>query len=81
MPRGFLSAVRILGPTRTEDQVELSRTDAINLGIDAPVRESGDLRDTPGIVIEVPQRKVALRSGVICALRDILRSAADKAAL
>jgi propanediol utilization protein len=39
--------VRIVGPTRCEDQVELSRTDEIELGIVVPLRESGDLADTP----------------------------------
>jgi acetate kinase len=80
-PRGRLSTVRIVGPTRSEDQVELSRTDAINLGVDAPVRESGDLSGTPGIVIEGPVGKVTLERGVICALRHIHMSAADAAAL
>ena len=59
-PRGRLAAVRIVGPTRSEDQVELSRTDAINLGVDAPVRESGDLSGTPGIMIEGPAGKVTI---------------------
>ena len=80
-PRGRLSAVRIVGPPRSEDQVELSRTDAINLGVDAPVRESGDLKDTPGIVIAGPQGEAAIKRGVICALRHIHMSAADAAAL
>lgn len=80
-PRGRLAAVRIVGPTRSEDQVELSRTDAINLGVDAPVRESGDLSGTPGIMIEGPAGKVTIERGVICALRHIHMSAADAAAL
>ena len=80
-PRGRLSAVRIVGPTRSEDQIELSRTDAINLGIDAPVRESGDLSGTPGIVIEGPAGTVTIERGVICALRHIHMSEADAAAL
>ena len=44
----MLPSVRILGPTRKESQVELAYTDAISLGIDPPVRESGKLEDTPG---------------------------------
>jgi acetate kinase len=80
-PRGRISDVRIVGPTRSEDQVELSRTDAINLGVDAPVRESGDLAGTPGIVIEGPAGKASIARGVICALRHIHMSAADAAAL
>jgi acetate kinase len=76
-PRGRLNHVRIVGPPRSEDQVELSRTDEIELGINAPLRESGDLADTPGIVIEGPAGSVTLRHGVICALRHIHMSPAD----
>jgi acetate kinase len=76
-PRGRLTHVRIVGPPRSEDQVELSRTDEIELGIDAPLRESGDLSNTPGIVIEGPVGRVTLQRGVICALRHIHMSPAD----
>jgi propanediol utilization protein len=60
-PRGRLPHVRIVGPPRSANQVELSRTDEIELGCDAPVRESGDLTDSPGIVIE-HQSAVSARS-------------------
>ena len=76
-PRGRLNHVRIVGPPRSEDQVELSRTDEIELGIDAPLRESGDLANTPGVVVEGPAGSVVLRQGVICALRHIHMSPAD----
>lgn len=76
-PRGRLDHVRIVGPPRSDEQVELSRTDAIELGIDAPLRESGDLADTPGILIEGPAGSVRLPHGVICALRHIHMSPAD----
>jgi acetate kinase len=76
-PRGRLNHVRIVGPPRSEDQVELSRTDEIELGINAPLRESGDLAGTPGIVMEGPAGSVTLRHGVICALRHIHMSPAD----
>jgi len=76
-PRGRLTHVRIVGPPRTADQVELARTDEIVLGIDAPLRESGDLTDTPGIAIEGPAGAVTLAHGVICALRHIHMSVAD----
>jgi propanediol utilization protein len=72
-----LNHVRIVGPPRTADQVELARTDEIVLGIDAPLRESGDLADTPGIAIEGPAGTVTLAHGVICALRHIHMSVAD----
>ena len=70
-PHGRIPHVRIVGPPRSVNQVELSRTDAITLGINAPVRESGDLAGTPGIVLEGPRGSAKLESGVICALRHV----------
>jgi acetate kinase len=75
-PQGRLPNVRVVGPTRNEDQVELSRSDQILLGIDAPLRESGDLAATPGIAIEGPVGRVTLDHGVIGALRHIHMSPA-----
>jgi putative phosphotransacetylase len=60
-----LPNVRVLGPLRKESQVELSFTDAIQLGIDAPVRISGDTEGTPGAVVIGPKGIVELRRGVI----------------
>ncbi len=80
-PKGSIGQVRIVGPVRGEDQVELSRTDEIALGIDGPVRESGDLAGTPGIVIEGPAGSVTLARGVVVSLRHIHMSTADAAAL
>lgn len=79
-PRGRIANVRVLGPPRVADQVEISRTDEFALGIDAPVRESGDLENTPGIRIEGPAGTITLRKGVICALRHIHMRPADAAA-
>ncbi len=70
-PHGRLSNVRIIGPPRAVNQVELSRNDALTLGIDAPERKSGDLEGTPGIFIEGPRTRVKLERGVICALRHV----------
>ena len=70
-PRRRLSNVHIIGPPRAVNQVELSRTDAESLGIQAPVRASGDLIGTPGITIEGPRTRVVLGTGVICAQRHI----------
>lgn len=70
-PRGRLERVRVLGPLRAEDQVEVSRSDEYHLGVDAPVRMSGDLAETPGIIIEGPAGTVTLKRGVICARRHI----------
>jgi acetate kinase len=76
-PRGRLDGVRIVGPTRSHDQVELSMSDEWHLGIDAPVRESGDLAGTPGLVLEGPAGRLVLGDGVISALRHIHMSPDD----
>lgn len=70
-PRGRLERVRLLGPPRERDQVEISRSDEYVLGVDAPVRLSGDLDNTPGITLEGPAGRVTLERGVICARRHI----------
>lgn len=70
-PRGRIEQVRLMGPPRDADQVEISRSDEFILGVDAPVRLSGDLANTPGVTLEGPQGRVAMPSGVICARRHI----------
>lgn len=70
-PRNRLEKVRILGPVRPASQVEVSRTDEFFLGIDAPVRASGKIENTPGITLEGPAGKVELKEGLICAWRHI----------
>jgi acetate kinase len=76
-PHGRLAHVRVLGPPRAADQIEVSRSDEFALGLDAPVRVSGDLSDTPGITIEGPAGSVQLKRGTICALRHIHMSTSD----
>lgn len=63
--------VRILGPFREYTQVELSRTDGVALGIDPPVRQSGDLKGSESIVLVGPAGAVSLKEGAICANRHI----------
>jgi putative phosphotransacetylase len=70
-PRGRIPNVRVIGPARADNQIEISQTDGRVLGIPAPVRESGDIKDTPGVVIEGPRASVRLDHGVIRALRHI----------
>ena len=70
-PRKELENVRVLGPVRSDSQVEISRTDEFFLGIDAPVRASGDIQNSPGITLEGPAGRVVLDHGVICAWRHI----------
>lgn len=67
----MLPNVRVLGPTRPDSQVELAFTDAISLGIDAPVRISGDVQGTPGCVLVGPHGVVELQQGVIRAARHV----------
>lgn len=70
-PRSTFPKVRILGPCRKQSQVELSKTDARALGVDAPVRRSGDLEGTPGIRLVGPAGEIELEKGVIVAKRHI----------
>lgn len=80
-PRGAIDHVRLMGPPRAHDQVEISRSDEFVLGIDAPVRISGDLANTPGVTLEGPLGRVTLTSGVICARRHIHMNPDDAARL
>jgi acetate kinase len=76
-PRGRIDRVRVLGPTRPATQVEIAMTDQYRLGIDAPIRESGDLDGTPGLTLEGPAGTVGLEQGVICAQRHLHMPPAD----
>jgi putative phosphotransacetylase len=77
--RRMLPTVRVLGPTRPHSQVELAFTDSISLGIDAPVRHSGDIRGTPGCVLVGPKGVVELQEGVIRAARHVHMNMTDAA--
>jgi acetate kinase len=76
-PKGAIPKVRILGPLRKESQVEISRTEEFKLGIDAPIRNSGDIEGTPGITLDVEGNKYKIAKGVICARRHIHMSPED----
>ena len=69
--------LRILGPTRNLTQVELALTDAIQLGIDIPVRMSGDIDGTPGAYIMGPKGMLEMKNGVIRAARHVHMSPED----
>lgn len=66
-----ISNVRIVGPVREATQVEISKTDAIYLGINPPVRLSGDLADSCGIKLIGLKGEVNLEKGVVIALHHI----------
>jgi acetate kinase len=76
-PKGRVDRVRVLGPVRKETQVEIAMTEQFKLGIHPPIRESGDLENTPGITIEGTAGSVTIPRGVICALRHIHMSTED----
>jgi propanediol utilization protein len=78
-PKGSIPKVRILGPERKETQIEISRTDEFTLGVDAPIRASGELEGTPGITLTGPNGQVTVDKGVIQALRHIHMSPEDAA--
>lgn len=70
-PKGEFRNVAVLGPERREAQAEISLTDGRALGIDPPVRLSGDVADSPGAVLEGTLGSVTLSRGVIAARRHI----------
>ena len=70
-------AMSVLGPVRSESQVEVSLTDARALGLKALVRESGDLEGTNGCVLKGPKGQITLEKGVIAAKRHIHMTPAD----
>ena len=80
-PKREQANVSILGPVRKADQVELSATDARNLGIDAPVRESGDVKGSGACKLIGPKGEVELSEGVIIAKRHLHVREEDAAAM
>lgn len=76
-PKGSFSKVRILGPARAKTQVELASSDGRILGVKPPVRSSGELAGTPGILLRGPRGEVVLSQGVITADRHIHMSLED----
>lgn len=72
--------VRVLGPVRKASQVEISATDAMKLGIKAPVRESGNVAGSAPIAVVGPKGAIYMKEGCIVAMRHIHMSPADAAA-
>ena len=70
-PKGEFQNVAVLGPERKEGQVEISLTDGRTLGLTPPVRQSGDIENTPGISLLGPKGRVDLPRGLIVAQRHI----------
>ena len=72
-----IERVRVLGPVRPFTQAELARSDGLRLGLDLPVRRTGDIAGTPGITLVGPRGTVVLREGAIRATRHIHMSEDD----
>lgn len=70
-PKGRIERVRVLGPARKYSQIEIAMTEQFKLGVHPPIRESGDIADTPGCTLEGTAGSVTLECGVICAFRHI----------
>ena len=80
-PKKRMERIAVLGPVRKATQVELSKSDCVALGVEAPVRESGDVKDSGAIVIEGPCGKLDLKEGVIIAHNHIHVTAPDSVML
>src|SRR6185295_2544311 len=72
-----ISNLRILGPCRNLNQVELAYTDGIALGFDLPLRPSGDIKGTLGCMLMGPEGFFEMSEGVIRALRHVHMSPED----
>jgi len=70
-PKGRIERVRVLGPARKYTQIEIAMTEQFKLGVHPPIRESGDIADSPGCTLEGPTGSVKMDRGVICALRHV----------
>jgi acetate kinase len=70
-PKGRIERVRVLGPARKYTQIEIAMTEQFKVGVHPPIRESGDITDSPGCTLEGTAGSVKLDRGVICALRHV----------
>ena len=78
-PKGEFRNVAVLGPARKEAQVEVSMTDARVLGLQPPIRESGNVAGSPGAVIKSEKGQITIESGVIIAQRHLHLTPEDAA--
>jgi putative phosphotransacetylase len=75
--RRVIPNLRILGPCRNLTQIELALTDAVQLGMDIPVRMSGDIKGTPGGYVMGPKGMLEMKDGIIRAARHVHMSPSD----
>lgn len=76
-PKGTLKGVRVLGPARNSTQIEISISDGFVLGVKPPVRDSGDITNSPGGKIVGPKGEVEISEGIIAASRHIHMHTSD----
>ena len=76
-PKGEMEGVRVVGPIRNKTQVEISKTDSFKLGVDAPVRLSGNLEGAKDITISFMDRVVEAKNSCIVAKRHLHISTSD----
>lgn len=76
-PKGEIKEVRIIGPCRLFNQVEVSKTDGYKLGDLPPIRVSGDIVGTPGFTLRGPKGEVKIDKGLISAMNHIHMSPKD----
>ena len=70
-PKGAIAGVRVIGPTRKQTQIEILIADAYKLGVPSVIRDSADLKDTPGIKVKGPCGEIEIEEGVIVAARHL----------
>lgn len=80
-PKGVLKKIRLVAPYRDHTQIELAATDAMAIGLNPPVRESGDVKGSAGATLIGPKGQVDIREGVIVAQRHLHFSPSEAAAL
>jgi putative phosphotransacetylase len=80
-PKGVLKKIRLVAPYRDHTQIELAATDAMAIGINPPVRESGDVKGSAGAILIGPMGQVEIKEGVIIAQRHLHFSPSEAAAL
>ncbi|MFJ7726378.1 phosphate propanoyltransferase [Neobacillus sp. NPDC097160] len=69
--KGKIQNVRVLGPARGSTQVEVSLFDGFTLGVNPPIRNSGDIKGSESITIQGPRGQITINEGLICAARHI----------
>jgi putative phosphotransacetylase len=79
-PKGKIQNVRILGPARGNTQVEISMYDGYTLGLQPPIRNSGDIQGSESVIIQGPRGQIIINEGVICAARHIHMHTSDSMA-